>query len=100
MFTICDRLKLSSTKFVFCSFESILDIMYVLFERIFHVWNCIFKLQQFQQNTFAIRAVRGFELGADILNLSRHILSSELGNLLEIVRIFRWASVSMGGRNG
>lgn len=36
-FTICDRLKLFSTKLIFCSLESVLDILCVLLERILHV---------------------------------------------------------------
>jgi hypothetical protein len=96
-FTICDRLGWSSTELVFCS---VLNTIYVLFERIFHVRDCVLNPQQFHQNTFAIRAVRGFELGTNILNLIRHVRTSELGTLPEIVWIFCRANVSKGENNG
>jgi hypothetical protein len=67
---------------------------YVLLKRIFHVWDCISKLQQLRHNTLAVRTVGRLKLGADVRDLIRDVRASKFGDQREIVWVFEHASVS------
>ena len=61
-----------------------MDSCYFLFERILHLRDLVFDVQQPPQNTLAVRAGGSRELPLDVLDLARDICACELRDLLKL----------------
>lgn len=77
------------------STESTCTSCYSVFERILHLGDLVFDLQQLPQHTLAVRAGGSRELPPNVPDLVRNICACELRNLLKVVWVCtsKWSAM-------